>query len=187
MWRRIEVPATYTFWDLHVAVQDAMGWLDSHLHMFHVRNPTSHEVEDIGIPDDEGFEGDPVCLPGWRVAVASYFEKVGTRATYEYDFGDGWIHEIELEAIGPRSRGVRYPRCLDGQRACPPEDCGGPHRYAELLETIKDPGHEEYASIMEWLGGQFDPDAFAPERLRFDNPKKRWRIAFGDETHGRGA
>jgi len=178
VWRRIEVPASYTFWDLHVAVQDAMGWLDYHLHMFRVRNPVTGEIDEIGIPDEDAFEGDPVCLPGWEVPVAGYFDAVSTHATYEYDFGDGWVHEIELEAVGRRQTGTNYPRCLDGQRACPPEDCGGPHGYARLLETIADPTDEEYESTMEWLGGEFDPDAFSPRKVRFDNPKKRWRIAF---------
>lgn len=186
VWRRIEIPASYTFWDLHVAVQDAMGWLDYHLHMFHVRNPTTGEIDEIGIPDEDGFEDDRVCLPGWEVRVARYFQTVGTGGTYEYDFGDGWVHEIALEAIGRRQRGRKYPRCVRGQRACPPEDCGGPGGYAQLLETLADPNHEEYASMMEWLGGRFDPDAFTPGRVRFDNPKKRWRIAFA-ENDDRGA
>ena len=182
VWRRIEVPASYSFWDLHVAVQDAMGWLDYHLHMFRVRNPASGEIDEVGIPDEDGFEGDPVCLPGWQVPVARYFQTVGTRGTYEYDFGDGWVHEIALEAIGRRQSGTTYPRCVGGQRSCPPEDCGGPGGYAELLKTIADPSHEEYVSTMEWLGGRFDPDAFTPQQVRFDDPTKRWRIAFaGDD------
>jgi hypothetical protein len=178
VWRRIEVPASYSFWDLHVAVQDAMGWLDCHLHMFRLRNPGSREIDEIGIPDEDAFEGDPVCLPGWEISIARYFEAVGTSASYEYDFGDGWVHEIELEAVGRRQTGIRYPRCLDGQRACPPEDCGGPHGYARMLETIADPTDEEYESTIEWLGGSFDPEVFSPGKVRFDNPKERWRIAF---------
>lgn len=178
VWRCIEVPASYSFWDLHVAVQDAMGWLDCHLHVFRIRNPISGEIDEIGIPDEEGFEGDPVCLPGWEVPVVRYFDSAGTRGLYQYDFGDGWVHEIDLETIGRRQRGTKYPRCLSGQHACPPEDCGGPGGYAELLETIADPTGEEYASTMEWLGGAFDPKAFSARRVRFDNPEKRWRIAF---------
>jgi hypothetical protein len=182
VWRRIEVPAGYSFWDLHVAVQDAMGWLDYHLHMFRLQNPESREIEEIGIPDEDAFEGDPLCLPAWEIPIARYFDAVGTLASYEYDFGDGWVHEIELEAIGRRQTRIRYPRCLDGQRACPPEDCGGPHGYARLLETIADPTDEEYESTIEWLGGSFDPDAFSPRKVRFDDPKKRWRIAFAGDN-----
>jgi hypothetical protein len=181
VWRRIEVPASYSFWDLHVAVQDAMGWLDYHLHLFRVRNPLSDEIDEIGIPDEDGFEDDPVCLPGWEVPVVRYFDAAGARGVYEYDFGDDWVHEIDLEAIGRRQRGTKYPRCLAGQRACPPEDCGGPGGYVELLDTIADQSHEEYASTMEWLGGTFDPEVFTPGQVRFDDPGKRWRIAFAED------
>ena len=181
VWRRIEVAASYTFWDLHVAIQDAMRWLDYHLHMFRVPNPVTGRPDEIGIPDEDAFEGDPVCLAGWEVPVAAYFDAVGTRASYEYDFGDGWIHEVELEAVGRRQSGMKYPRCLDGQRACPPEDCGGPHGYAQLLQTIADPTDEEYESTMEWLGGSFDPEVFSPRQVRFWNPKRRWKIAFASE------
>jgi Plasmid pRiA4b ORF-3-like protein len=181
VWRRIEVPASYSFWDLHVAVQDAMGWLDCHLHLFRVRNPLSDEIDDIGIPDEDGFEDDPVCLPGWEVPVVRYFDTAGARGVYEYDFGDDWVHEIDLEAIGSRQRGTKYPRCLAGQRTCPPEDCGGPGGYVELLDTIADSSHEEYASTMEWLGGTFDPEVFTPGQVRFYNPGKRWRIAFAED------
>lgn len=179
VWRRIEVPAGYSFWDLHVAIQDAMGWLDYHLHVFLVRNPETGESEEIGIPDEGAFVGDPVALPGWETPVARYFRKLGDCATYEYDFGDGWVHEIELEAVSRRQPGTKYPRCLDGEGACPPEDCGGPGGYADLLKIVADPAHEEYESMMEWLGGAFDKDRFSPEKVRFDNPKVRWRLSFG--------
>ena len=178
VWRRIEVPALYTFWDLHVAIQDAMGWSDYHLHAFRVRNRRG-KIDDIGIPDDDAFEGDPAFLPGWQVRVADYLDTVGARAVYEYDFGDDWVHELRVEAIGPRAPRVKYPRCVAGARRCPPEDCGGPYGYAELLTTIRDPSHEEHESMLEWLGGPFDPVAFDPAAVRFDNPAKRWKIAFG--------
>jgi len=183
VWRRIEVPASYTFWDLHVAVQDAMGWLDCHLHMFRIRNPESGEIEEIGIPGEHALEGDPVCLPGWGIPVVRYFDAVGASVRYEYDFGDDWVHEIVLEAVGSRQAGTKYPRCLAGERACPPEDCGGPPGYAQLLKTIADPSHEDYASAMEWLGGSFDPDSFSPLKVRFDDPKMRWRVAFAGEEY----
>lgn len=182
VWRRIEVPASYTFWDLHVAIQDAMGWLDYHLHTFRVRDDVIGATAEIGIPDGDAWPGAPECLPDWEVPVTGYLQAPGARATYEYDFGDGWVHEINLVAIGRRQSGTKYPRCLDGRRACPPEDCGGPPGYAQLLETIADSTDDEYASMMEWLGGSFDPEAFSPEQVRFDNPRKRWRIAFeGDD------
>jgi Plasmid pRiA4b ORF-3-like protein len=179
IWRRIEVPASYSFWDLHVAIQDAMGWLDYHLHVFRVRNPETRQDEEIGIPDDDPFEGDPVYLPGWKVPISEYFYLGGTRAEYEYDFGDGWEHDLELEAVGHREAGTKYPRCLAGERACPPEDCGGPPGYERLLGILSNPADEEYDEMSNWVGGPFDAQAFDPERVRFDNPKVRWRKAFG--------
>jgi len=177
IWRRIEVPAKYTFWDFHVAIQDAMGWLDYHLHAFRLRDPASDNEIQIGIPDPEPFEDEPDILPGWMIPVSRYL-KVGDRINYEYDFGDGWEHDVEFEAIGSRQAKTIYPRCVAGARACPPEDCGGPHGYAELLETIATPRHPEYESTITWLGGSFDPKAFDPRRVRFDDPQKRWRVAF---------
>lgn len=179
VWRRIEVPASYSFWDLHVAVQDAMGWLDYHLHLFRVLNPESATVDEIGIPDPDGFVDDPACLSGWRVKIAPYFHAPGTRAEYAYDFGDGWEHEVRLVSIAARESRTKYPRCVAGERACPPEDCGGPGGYAQLLKVLKNPRHKEHRDMLEWIGRPFDASAFEPRGVHFDNPKKRWRIAFG--------
>lgn len=179
IWRTIQVPETYSFWDLHVAIQDAMGWLDYHLHQFDVVNPETGVKEGIGIPDEE-FGGDGVgeVLPGWKKKIASYFSADKPAVDYSYDFGDGWVHEVRLEKILPREKGVRYPVCIAGKRACPPEDCGGVWGYQNLLEILSDPGHKEHASTLDWLGGRFDPEAFDAEDVRFDDPKERWRLAF---------
>lgn len=184
VWRRFQVPESYNFWDLHVAIQDAMGWQDCHLHLFQVANPKTGRTELIGIPDDDTFEGDPVTLPGWNLPIAGYFTQVGASAGYEYDFGDDWQHEVLLEDIIPRAPRTKYPLCVAGARACPPEDCGGVMGYEELLEAIRDPAHEEHESMLEWLGGNYKPDAFDPKTVRFDNPRKRWRIAFGGHQAG---
>lgn len=182
VWRRIQVPETYSFWDLHVALQDAMGWLDYHLHVFRVTGPGAGEVEQIGIPDDDPFEGDKPTLPGWEIPITRHFLRPGTAVPYEYDFGDGWEHELTLEAILPRQAGQKYPLCVDGARACPPEDCGGVYGYENLLTVIQDPTHEEYESTLEWLGGRFDSDRFDPKRVKFDDPARRYRLAF-EEPH----
>src|SRR5262249_28688363 len=105
IWRRVVVPAEYSFWDLHVAIQDAMGWQDSHLHLFRVKNVHSKSIDLVGIPDDDVFEGDPHYLPGWDIPLTQYFRESGDRAAYEYDFGDGWEHELLFEKITPRNRG----------------------------------------------------------------------------------
>lgn len=180
IWRRIEVPASYSFWDLHVAIQDSMGWLDCHLHAFRVPNLETSVLDEIGIPNEDPFDGESVVFPGWKIPAAMYFQRIGDRAEYEYDFGDSWQHDVVLEAVRHREAKTRYPRCLAGARACPPEDCGGPWGYAELLATIADPAHEEHESTLRWLGGRFDPEAFDARQVRFDSPRKRWRIAFAE-------
>ncbi len=182
VWRQIQVPESYSFWDLHVAIQDSMGWQDYHLHLFQLVNPTTGQTESIGIPDDEGFEDDPGTLRGWEFAIAHYFTQPGTSARYEYDFGDDWQHEVVFEDILPRVPGTRYPRCLAGAQACPPEDCGGVHGYEEYLKAIRDPSHEEHETMLEWRGGDYYPNAFSPEAVHFDDPQERWRRAFGDES-----
>jgi pRiA4b ORF-3-like protein len=179
------VPGTYSFWDLHVAIQDSMGWLDYHLHRFRMTRPGTDDVVQIGIPDEDAFEGDEPILPGWDVPIASYFAYPDVAAKYEYDFGDGWEHEVTLEAIRPR-QGLRYPRCLAGERACPPEDCGGVGGYEDLLAVMRDLTHEEYVSTLRWLsGGRFDPERFNAKRVKFDHPRKRWDLAFGKTAPSR--
>ena len=179
IWRRIQVPDTYSFWDLHVAIQDAMGWLDYHLHAFRVQREHVPIPIEIGIPNDEyAVEGDPETHPGWEVPITDFFYEVGNTADYEYDFGDGWRHGILLEGILLREKGQKYPRCIDGACACPPEDCGGIHGYYHVLEVLADPSDEEHESMLEWLGGKYDPQEFAPGKVKFDNPTKRWKRAF---------
>ena len=109
IWRRIQIPEAYSFWDFHVAIQDAMGWLDYHLHAFRMRRNHSRAAIEIGIPDDYGFEGVPEIHAGWKIPVSDYFQDVGARADYAYDFGDGWLHEIVLEDFLPREKGKKYP------------------------------------------------------------------------------
>ena len=181
VWRRIVVPARYSFWDLHVAIQDSMGWLDYHLHTFRVRNPVTGDIDQIGIPDDDAFEGDEPWLPGWEIPMTAYFQQPGDRADYDYDFGDGWEHDVVLEQIVSRIPGKKYPICLDGARACPPEDCGGVSGYEDMLQVLRDPSHEEHERMLEWVGGCYDPKKFDPTKVRFESPMKRWRLAFEGE------
>ncbi len=180
VWRRIVVPEAYSFWDLHVAIQDSMGWLDYHLHAFKIRRKHSRKVIEIGIPDEDGFDEREV-LPSWEVTMKDYFREVGTVVEYEYDFGDGWEHEILFEGLLLAEKEKRYPKCMDGERACPPEDCGGVPGYYELLEVLFDPEHEEYENRVMWLGKKYDPDRFEPKKVKFDNPRKRWIEAFRED------
>ena len=128
-----------------------MGWTQSHLYQF--------EVGDVafGEPDDEF--GMPI-----RSAKATSLRTIAPEPravfSYEYDFGDSWQHRIEVEQVRPPVPGVRYPRCLAGKRACPPEDVGGIWGYEEFLQAIRDPKHPEHEAMLEWAGGAFDPEAF---------------------------
>lgn len=176
IWRGIQVPGTYTFWDLHVAIQDAMGWSDYHLHEFEMTDPSIKSRVRIGIPDEDFGQQ---ILPGWGQKIADYFSLGNRLANYTYDFGDNWGHTVKLENILPREKNVGYPRCISGKRACPPEDCGGVPGYEDFLEIIKDPGHGEYERMLQWVGGEFDPEYFDPREVVFDDPEKRRRTAFG--------
>jgi hypothetical protein len=175
VWRRIQVPENYSFWDLHVAVQDAMGWQDSHLHDFTVLNPRLHKKERIGIPDDD-FESE--ILPGWERNITDYFSMENNTAAYVYDYGDNWEHRVQLEKILTRTNKTKYPCCIDGERACPPEDCGGVNGYVEFLEAIMDPKHQQHEDMLNWAGQNFEPEAFVANNVRFDDPRKRWKYAF---------
>ena len=115
IWRRIQVPESYSFWDLHVAIQDGMGWLDSHLHEFEIINPSIGIKVAIGIPDDEGFDMDREVLPGWEQKIADYFNMENRVAYYEYDFGDSWEHMIKLEKIISRDKDTDYPKMYCGE------------------------------------------------------------------------
>jgi hypothetical protein len=179
IWRRIQVPGTYTFWDLHVAIQDAMGWDDYHLHEFRMRHPLTGEKVCIGIPDEEAeFFGQEI-IPEEKLKIVEWFSMKNRVAEYIYDFGDGWEHKIQLEKILPRDKSIKYPICIAGKRACPPEDCGGIWGYEEFLEAIRNPEHEEHEEMLEWCGGEFDPEHFDPTEVIFSDPAKRRRLAFG--------
>jgi Plasmid pRiA4b ORF-3-like protein len=181
IWRRILMVGDASFWDLHVAIQDAMGWQDTHLHEFKVVHPNGGEPNRIGIPDPEGFDERP-STPSWEVTLSAYFGwealSESASADYLYDFGDSWRHVVALEAVLPRGT-TKSPRCLAGARACPPEDCGGLNGFAEFLEAIADAGHPEHAELLRWVGGSYAPEAFDPTGVKFSDPKRRWKRAFG--------
>lgn len=177
VWRRIQVPEACTFWDLHVAIQDAMGWLDYHLHEFTVRDARTGQLQALSIPDAE-YPDDRPCLPSWEVPVLRHFSDAQPLALYAYDFGDDWRHAVMYEGTWPAEADGSYPRCLGGARACPPEDCGGTYGYARFLEAIADPEDPEHDELLAWAGGEYDPDAFRPTDVTFDDPRKRWKRAF---------
>jgi hypothetical protein len=141
VWRRLLVPATIRLDRLDRVIQAAMGWTNSHLHMF-IHSSGRYGVPDLDFPlHDER-----------RATLRDLAAREGEVIRYEYDFGDGWEHEIVVEQLLAAKPGGRYPICLAGARACPPEDCGGVHGYAELLDTLADPTHSEHQHLLEWLG-----------------------------------
>lgn len=181
IWRVIQVPQDYSFWDLHVAIQDAMGWLDYHLHVFSPKRNHSNRSIEIGIP--ESYEPTRI-IPGWEIPITDLLVEPGEKIYYNYDFGDDWMHEVLLEGILMRDRTLKYPRCIAGERACPPEDCGGLPGYYNLLEILADPKHPEHKFQNEWLRNHaknylpYNPDAFDPAAVKFWNPKKRFKMSF---------
>ncbi len=132
-WRRVEVLGDIKLGGLHEILQIIMGWTDSHLHGFRIGRE-SYSVPDSNFPSD--FKNERTVRLG-KIAGE------GETLIYDYDFGDRWEHDLKIEKIFPVEQGVHYPRCTKGKRACPPEDCGGPWGYAELLKAIKNPRHEE--------------------------------------------
>lgn len=182
IWRRIQVPANYNFWDFHVSIQDAMGWLDCHLHEFRLPHQDSKDFLRFGIPDKEF--GDNELIPGWEARIADYFPKIGDTAMYSYDFGDGWEHQLVLEAILPADGLINYPVCLDGERACPPEDCGGVLGFEQMLETLGNGKTAEKKEVNHWLKNHaknyypFVANKFEPATVVFDDPELRWANAF---------
>jgi len=154
VWRRLEVAGDTTFAAFHEVLQRAFGWTDSHLHQFVV------EGGFIGPSDlDEDGWGPPV-RDERRLRLGPFLGERVRRFVYEYDFGDGWEHEVVVEKVLPADPGVRYPRCTAGRRACPPEDSGGPWGYVELLAAVNDPTHPDAEHLREWLGEDFDSEAF---------------------------
>jgi Plasmid pRiA4b ORF-3-like protein len=155
VWRRVLVPASFTLAEMHEVIQIAMGgWMNCHLHEFDVAGTHYGETSESGA-DDWGVS----VKDESRVQLAKIV-RVGSKFRYTYDFGDDWEHELLVEKLLPIDPNVKYPVCIKAKRACPPEDCGGPWGYAELLEILANPDHEEYEDRVEWMGDTFDPEAF---------------------------
>lgn len=153
VWRRVLVPENITLAKLHVVLQWAMGWHSSHLHEYEIARRR------YGIPDDEWPSTEPV-EDERRVRLKPLIEGGMRRFTYLYDFGDHWEHIVKVEDLVPPKPDRPLIVCLAGENACPPEDVGGYPGYAEFLEALKDPKHEEHANMLRWIGGSFDPTAF---------------------------
>lgn len=181
IWRRIQISDACTFWDLHVAIQDAMGWQDCHLHHFEVTDPATNSKQLMGIPADENFDHEIYrTLPGWNYRAKDYISK-NNKMLYLYDYGDGWCHLIEYEGLQEKQLKKKYPACITGERACPPEDVGGIPGYFNFLEIINDKNNDERRSMLQWVGGKYDSEKFNAKKVKFDNPKIRWKRAVDND------
>ena len=156
IWRRIQVRGDTSLDELHDIIQIVMGWTDSHLHQFIV------DETYIGPYDPEYPE--PPMSDETQFTLSQIAEDQGSAFIYEYDFGDSWYHELLVEEIVPAQE-ARYPVCLAGERACPPEDVGGVWGYEEFLDAMRDPDHPEHEDYVEWIGGEFDPETFDLEAV----------------------
>ena len=159
IWRRFLVPGGITLKRLHDSLQAVMGWTDSHLHQFEaggvLYGTSDREVGLTRVSEN-------------TTTLDQLLRRPKDRLRYEYDFGDGWEHDVILEAVLPPGNDGRYPIVEAGRRACPPEDVGGIHGYAHFLEVLANPTHPEHRDMLEWIGKPADPTAFDVAQANLD-------------------
>jgi len=157
IWRHITVSDQITLAALHHVLQVVMGWEHTHLHHFIVGTAyygePDPEFDDIDVKDDRRFK------------LRDIAREKGASFVYEYDFGDSWQHQVTVENIWPRTENSLAPRCFEGGRACPPEDCGGLSGYQNLLEALQDRRHPEHRELRMWAGPQYDPELFSVQAV----------------------
>ncbi|MCW3124835.1 MAG: Plasmid pRiA4b ORF-3-like protein [Bacteroidetes bacterium] len=151
IWRRFLVKDDITFWDLHYTIQIVMGWENCHLHQF--AKGRDRYIGDLVQMEGEVEDED-------EILVKTIFDKPGTTIRYDYDFGDGWEHDIVLEKILEVDPGLYYPRCIKGKSNCPPEDSGGPYGFMNMMEILASGKGRQKKEILEWLGDDYDPAKF---------------------------
>jgi hypothetical protein len=157
IWRRLELSSQTTLEQLHRILQIAMGWENYHLHEFVI------DGRRYGMPDPDYDE--PEIVADSTVCISDVLGAPGAEMSYLYDFGDGWQHTVRLEGVVQEEPGLAYPRVLDGARSCPPEDCGGPFGYADLLEALIDPTHENFEQMREWAGLKFNAEVLSIQKV----------------------
>ena len=164
--RRIEVPADIKLDRLHLILQAALGWMNSHLYEIRIQDAR------YGVPDPEWLEE---TRDAHKAKLIDVLEGAKT-LRYLYDFGDGWEHSVKVEALTAPEPDVAYPRLIEASGRCPPEDVGGPWGYGDLIEALQDPDHEQHAEMREWVGDDYDPHKFDAEPLKADVAAlaKRW-------------
>lgn len=179
IWRRVLVPADFTLAQLHDVVQATMSWEDCHFHQFYIGNRR------FGVPDpNDALMGGSPTVNEKKACLANVLNKIGSKATYIYDFGDSWEHALTVEKIVAAESNVAYPLCTDGKLAGPPEDCGGIPGFYHMLEALSDPNHEDHEDMRDWIDS-FDPEAFSVDAVnqrmrkifRSSRKPKRTRVA----------
>ena len=160
IWRRFQT-RDCTIDKLHDRIQNAMGWTNSHLHHFRINKKL---YGDPWLMDD-GFESEGY-IDSTVATISEVVPRSGERFhfEYEYDFGDGWWHDVLFEGCLKSTPGQRYPICLEGERTCPPEDVGGSSGYRKFVRSIARPSHPDHDENLVWIGGSFDPEHFDPEK-----------------------
>jgi hypothetical protein len=167
VWRRVLVPEHFSFEKFHRVIQAAFGWGNYHLYQF---SPTGYGSQpQIGIPDDSGWSDEEI-INSKKIKLSEIFNTPKQKFTYIYDFGDAWTHKIELEQI--KEQVAKKASLLEGKSACPPEDCGGPWGYTNLLKILADPEHEEYEDMREWLGLDDDDEEWQVNYFNFEEAKE---------------
>ncbi len=152
VWRRVRVESGMTLDRLHDTLQVIMGWTNSHMHGFRVPQPAERGARRRLLPVESADEK--------ATRLGDLLRRPRDWCVYDYDFGDGWEHQVLLEMVVARSPSARYPMVLAGRGACPPEDVGGLPGYYHFLQVMSDPKHPEHEDMLEWAGGTFDPTAF---------------------------
>ena len=171
VWRRLQVPGDATLGWLHAVLQVALGWTNSHLHQFRVGDRLYSDLRH----NFAEFDGDPEILDEHKTTLQQAAPHAKARLSYEYDFGDSWFHQIVVEKILPsQPASAQAALCLGGARACPPEDCGGPSGFDNLLQILQNPSHEEHDSMKEWLERPFDPKACDVAGINTSLRKLKW-------------
>ena len=161
IWRRIQVPGTFTLAQLHDTIQLSMGWSDSHVHQFLVGKISYEPTIKSNTPrESKRFDEHKYKLYTLEEGMRFMF-------SYIYDAGEGWEHEIHLEEVIPPTRQLKHPILLSGEMACPPETVGDIHQYQQLINTLESPGSKSKNSLYELTGRlNFDPNYFDLEAAK---------------------
>jgi hypothetical protein len=159
IWRLMLVPGHLTLEEFHRVIQTAVGWEDRHLYEFRIDNKR------FGDPEPDDLMGVPGPADASAVNLSSVLGGIGAKALYVYDFGDNWEHDIFVEDVVSPEAGQAYPICLDGDRHCPPEDCGGAAEFDIVRRAVVDRYHPQHRELRRWVGRDFDPQAFSAEEV----------------------